>query len=331
MQRSRTGRYSRRREQEPQRDAVFSAMMAQITICLILLVFAYCIKLSGLPVYETARTNVAALLETQLEFGPFTAMMERLNLRMPVLAPKEEASGEEQEISTSKESEPVVSEAEKPTSVLDEELASLVEQYLPDDAAAMADATGERVVSEEGDKTPVPPKDTGIEELLGQGGGITPVQFTATTGDKVRITPPVGTTLAPFYLTLQPVLPVKLGTLTSRFGYRLHPVTGEDDFHTGVDIAAPAGTSIGAVLPGTVSEIGVSPYYGNFIVLTHSTGLKTLYGHCSEILAPPGAVIRQYETIARVGKTGMTTGNHVHLEFLVGGIQADPAWVYDEF
>ncbi|MEG1778139.1 MAG: M23 family metallopeptidase, partial [Angelakisella sp.] len=100
-------------------------------------------------------------------------------------------------------------------------------------------------------------------------------------------------------LSAKPVYPV-YGTITSPFGVRHHPVSGKADFHTGLDIAAKAGESIYAVLPGVVSEVGSSDIYGNYIRISHAQGLESVYNHCSEILAQKGAVVRGGERIALV-------------------------------
>ena len=340
MERDRRSYY--RRQQPPRRDAVFSAMLGQITVCLILLVLAYCLKLSGLPVYEAARAALENGLSKELNLGAVGVLLERFDLHIPVLQPNAEempanadaappvdewddADEDETEADALMDGDAAQADTTpQPQPVFDDELAAYVEQYLPkeDEAAnTMAD----------GGETPVPPVELPQSDLLGQGGGITPVSFSASVGDKKLLPPPAGTFLSPFFITQQPVLPVKLGTLTSRFGYRTHPVTGKADFHTGVDIAAPEGTPIAAVLPGTVSEVGVSDFYGNYVLVRHGSNLETLYGHCSAVLVEPGTVVRAYETIAKVGSTGMSTGNHVHLEFRVQGQKGDPAWVYDEF
>ncbi|WP_274953052.1 M23 family metallopeptidase [Angelakisella massiliensis] len=130
------------------------------------------------------------------------------------------------------------------------------------------------------------------------------------------VTGPVVTTAAARYPAY--------GTVTSFFGLREHPISGAADFHTGLDIAAPMGSSIYAVFPGEVAEVGVSDIYGNYIRLTHSGGLETVYCHCSEILAPEGAVVRAGERIAEVGSTGISTGPHVHLSVLLDGSYLDP-------
>lgn len=131
----------------------------------------------------------------------------------------------------------------------------------------------------------------------------------------------------PLLLSAKPVYPA-FGAVTSPFGPRLHPITGADDFHTGVDIAAAEGANIYAVLPGTVTEVGTSAVYGNYIILRHGKSLETRYCHCSTVLAETGANIKQGERVAEIGSTGIATGPHLHFEVLVRGDYVDPLTLY---
>lgn len=132
-----------------------------------------------------------------------------------------------------------------------------------------------------------------------------------------------GTTFSPTETTAPIVKPVS-GSYTSYFGYRTNPITGNNTFHTGIDIAAAQGTKIKAAYPGTVRKTGEDSRSGKYIYLTHSNGFETLYCHCSEILAEEGAVIRQGETVALVGSTGWSTGPHLHFEVHKNGTRLDP-------
>ncbi|HIR53564.1 MAG TPA: M23 family metallopeptidase [Candidatus Onthovicinus excrementipullorum] len=132
---------------------------------------------------------------------------------------------------------------------------------------------------------------------------------------------------SPVYVTSRAYLPVD-GTITSPFGARVHPVTGEDGYHTGLDIAAAEGTRIAAAYYGTVSDISEDDVSGKYIILDHGNGLKTFYCHCSEILAEKGAVVRAGETIAFVGATGQVTGPHLHFEIRLDGVRHNPAFVF---
>ena len=124
-----------------------------------------------------------------------------------------------------------------------------------------------------------------------------------------------------------PLLAPAEGTVTSLFGGRVHPITGEADFHMGLDIASPMGAPVLAALPGVVVETGENNIYGKYIVLEHSSNFTTRYCHCSEIVAQPGMNVRQGARIAKVGSTGVSTGPHLHFDLIVDGKHADPAQV----
>ena len=123
--------------------------------------------------------------------------------------------------------------------------------------------------------------------------------------------------------TVDIVMPTD-GKITSQFGYRYHPITGKFGIHNGTDIAAPEGTPIYAAFNGRVEEIGYNSVRGNYILLSHGGDTQTLYLHCSEIVAPEGAVVRQGEIIAKVGNTGYSTGPHLHFEVRINGVRVDP-------
>ena len=114
------------------------------------------------------------------------------------------------------------------------------------------------------------------------------------------------------------------GRITSRYGYRTNPISGKYGLHTGVDIAADEGTGIVAAYNGVVVDTGYGEKKGNFVLMEHTDGTRTLYCHCSEILVTEGAVIRAGELIALVGNTGWSTGPHLHFEIHHDGSSVDP-------
>lgn len=115
--------------------------------------------------------------------------------------------------------------------------------------------------------------------------------------------------------------------ITSGFGERIDPITGERDFHTGTDIAAPEGTPILTAANGTVTLAnGTDPWgggYGYYVKISHGGGMETLYAHCSAICVTPGQTVRQGEVIGYVGSTGNSTGNHLHFEVWMNGSRID--------
>ena len=119
------------------------------------------------------------------------------------------------------------------------------------------------------------------------------------------------------YLEVTPVS----GIITSRFGNRESIRTYG---HTGLDIAAPEGTSIRAAADGTVTFAGYSGGYGYVVKMSHGNGIETYYAHCSELYVSAGEKVEAGDVIAAVGSTGNSTGNHLHFEVLVDGTEIDP-------
>ena len=118
-------------------------------------------------------------------------------------------------------------------------------------------------------------------------------------------------------------LPSGYRYVTSKFGYRNHPVTGVYKLHTGVDISAPNGTAIYAAQSGTVIIAGYSSAWGNYVVINHGGGVTTLYAHMSKILTTKGATVSAGQQIGKVGSTGYSTGNHLHFEVRQNGSYQD--------
>lgn len=117
------------------------------------------------------------------------------------------------------------------------------------------------------------------------------------------------------------------GTVTSRFGYRVHPITGKYAMHGGLDLGADEGTDIQSAMAGVVKTVAESESYGKYIVVDHQNGFETWYAHCSELLAAEGERVKQADVIARVGQTGYTTGPHCHFEVRVQGVKLNPEWL----
>lgn len=116
--------------------------------------------------------------------------------------------------------------------------------------------------------------------------------------------------------------------VTSYYGYRVHPINGGKNYHTGVDIGMSQGTQIRAGHDGTVTIAGENGGYGLCVELSGQTpegkNLVTKYGHCSQILVSVGDTVSAGDVIAKVGSTGNSTGPHLHLEVLVDGNYLNP-------
>ena len=126
--------------------------------------------------------------------------------------------------------------------------------------------------------------------------------------------------------TLQWPLPVA-GTITSQFGHRVDPITGEVSSHTGTDIACAEGTPILAAADGVVTVAnGLDSWggsYGYYIKINHGGGLETLYAHCSSICVTTGQQVQSGQVIGYVGHTGRATGSHLHFEIHINKIRKD--------
>ena len=160
-------------------------------------------------------------------------------------------------------------------------------------------------------------QDSRYEELWAELlGGFAPGEGEVMAPDGTRV--PTG--------TLQWPLPVA-GTITSQFGHRVDPITGEVSSHTGTDIACAEGTPILAAADGTVTVAnGLDSWggsYGYYIQSDHGGGLETLYAHCSSICVTTGQQVQTGQVIGYVGHTGRATGNHLHLEVLINKTRAD--------
>lgn len=112
--------------------------------------------------------------------------------------------------------------------------------------------------------------------------------------------------------------------ITSPFGWRMHPILKVNKFHNGVDLGAAGGTPIVAAYDGTVVAAGYSSTMGNYIYLNHGSGLVTIYMHASALYVSTGQEVSKGETIAAVGTTGRSTGNHLHFGVRKDGAYVDP-------
>jgi murein DD-endopeptidase MepM/ murein hydrolase activator NlpD len=120
-----------------------------------------------------------------------------------------------------------------------------------------------------------------------------------------------------------PGLPLE-GRLTSGFGARADPFTHAPTRHDGVDLAAGEGTAIAAIGAGVVKRAGDRGGYGNAVEIDHGGGVTTLYAHASELRVKEGERVLPGQTIATVGHTGRSTGDHLHFEMRVNGTPVDP-------
>lgn len=114
------------------------------------------------------------------------------------------------------------------------------------------------------------------------------------------------------------------GWLSSRMGYRRDPVTGDSDYHAGLDIAGDRGQPVRSTAAGRVSFAGYQGAYGNLVIVDHGFGLESKYGHLSSYAVRNGQHVKRGDIIGRLGSTGRSTGNHLHYEVLANGRLLNP-------
>ncbi|MBR4283250.1 MAG: peptidoglycan DD-metalloendopeptidase family protein [Anaerotignum sp.] len=112
--------------------------------------------------------------------------------------------------------------------------------------------------------------------------------------------------------------------ISSEYGYRTSPISGKREFHNGLDIPAPYGSAIVATEAGTVTYSGWMNGYGYTIIIDHGSGITSLYGHNSSLVAKKGAKVSKGQTVAKCGSTGWSTGNHCHFTISKGGSAVNP-------
>lgn len=119
--------------------------------------------------------------------------------------------------------------------------------------------------------------------------------------------------------------PVKGYYLTSGYGWRSDPFSGKNTFHTGIDLAAEQGTAVYPALSGYVRLADYNSSYGNHLRILHKDGTETLYAHLQYLFVSQGETVQQTTLLGTVGKTGNTTGPHLHFELLHDDIRYDPS------
>ena len=117
--------------------------------------------------------------------------------------------------------------------------------------------------------------------------------------------------------------------ISSYYGYRKNPVTGDNQFHRGIDIAVPEGTEVYASQDGIVTTAEYNDEYGNYIVIEDSNGFVTKYAHLQSINVTAGQTVKHGAVIGKTGNTGSSTGSHLHLECLASGEYYNPLFYFE--
>ena len=119
--------------------------------------------------------------------------------------------------------------------------------------------------------------------------------------------------------------PLDGGWMSSRFGRRIDPISGQPAWHHGVDFSGGPGSDVKAVAGGVVTFAGTSGAYGRMVEIEHGEGISTRYAHHESLRVEPGDIVKKGQPIAILGSTGRSTGPHVHFEVLKEGRRFDPA------
>ena len=118
---------------------------------------------------------------------------------------------------------------------------------------------------------------------------------------------------------------LKTYPISSGFGYRHDPITGQSSFHAGLDLPAPFGTPVYATADGIITKVAYEQFgLGLYVVVSHANGFETIYGHLSKFHFPEGYKLHRGQLLAQVGTTGKSTGNHLHYAIKKDGVLIDP-------
>ncbi len=134
-----------------------------------------------------------------------------------------------------------------------------------------------------------------------------------------------------FFADSSMIAPLETGVISSSFGSRISPFTGERTFHNGTDIAAPIGTPVFASKSGIVVYAGIDHVYGNYIILEHDNNTQSLYAHLDTFSVIAGEITEKGVQIGTVGNTGLSTGPHLHFEIRIGSRAQDPASLINNY
>lgn len=331
-------RRSVRREQNgvegPKKKSAVT-LLAQVGVCTVLVAAALLFKMSGNGAFVQLQQQYTDAMSKQVTLEEAWAQVEEMADRYAVLAFFVEPIHSIQEAFSFQPADQGVSNAAGEPDNTDG--AGGPSEGASSSGGASSQAPVSSAPSQEGTSSPPAGQTDG---QVSAPGALTPTAAGLGAGGEDLLTglfgngaklPPENTSFAPYFLTAPLSPPLQAATITSTFDYRTHPITGEDGFHTGLDLAAAEGTPIASVLPGIVAKQGYNDKSGNFVIVSHGSGVETLYAHCSKITAADGAYVRAGETIALVGSTGDSTGPHLHLELAIDGVKMDPLYALEGF
>ncbi|MCI8361345.1 MAG: peptidoglycan DD-metalloendopeptidase family protein [Clostridiales bacterium] len=308
------------------KDPKLDYLLLQVVACAVLLLAALVIKLAGGGFYAEAREKYIELFEDQTSLSEVMETMAGVFQMTPTgddssNPPAADGSTSAAGPSGAPVSQPAGEDAAQP-------LESGTQG--PENSTSQPPESGGQVTSEDGTEPPAAQPASSGDPPVAEGGGSAALKrgeeeddVTSYLFDFSQVQTALRTSDSKANTLLAPVS----GTVTSHYGYRVHPITGKYAMHGGLDLGAAEGTDIQSAMAGVVKTVAESDSYGKYIVVDHQNGFETWYAHCSKLLASEGEQVRQGDVIARVGQTGYATGPHCHFEVRVQGVKLNPEWL----
>ena len=290
-------RPQRRKPKKEKGDWVLTVSLVQIAFCTFFCLIVFVCAKTNADARESLRADFSALMNWNLESEDV----------------QEVAALVREYFTSSGETVPVFGGFAYNVDATEEATAALPETTAPATAAPQREEPEKQTTTAPSTTAPKKEKKAKKETSDGAGGE-----------DVTALSAKENTSFSPTAVTVPIVRPVRGGRYSSKFGYRTNPITHAYSFHTGLDIAVPAGTKIHAAFHGQVRAVGEDSRAGKYIILRHDDGMETFYCHCRSIDAAEGDTVDAGDVIARVGSTGWSTGPHVHFEVRKNGERLNP-------
>ena len=290
-------RPQRRKPKKEKGDWVLTVSLVQIAFCTFFCLIVFVCAKTNADARESLRADFSALMNWNLESEDV----------------QEVAALVREYFTSSGETVPVFGGFAYNVDATEETTAALPETTAPTTAAPQREEPEKQTTTAPSTTAPKKEKKAKNETSDGAGGE-----------DVTALSAKENTSFSPTAVTVPIVRPVRGGRYSSKFGYRTNPITHAYSFHTGLDIAVPAGTKIHAAFHGQVRAVGEDSRAGKYIILRHDDGMETFYCHCRSIDAAEGDTVDAGDVIARVGSTGWSTGPHVHFEVRKNGERLNP-------
>lgn len=305
----------------------------QVITCLILLILVGLIKNADFSAAKTIKSGIKSLMTHNIEFDSLfkrvDAFLSSSGKDIPSGGKDNSAIGKDNSVSGKDDAVPVFNSSDK-----DGKSENTTGQQ---DTAVQQDTGAPKIITDQqdngsqqdttADKGAVTQQDTGNSPeggLADSEGGLTGDEAVTNNGNEglVKTDAVSREKIEEVKRKYKFILPVN-GMVSSPYGLRPDPFSGEEKMHKGIDIEAAKGTSIKAVLSGEVTETGNGRSFGKYIKIKKDN-ITVVYAHCSQLLAKKGQKIKQGSVVAKVGNTGYSLGAHLHIEIWIDSKPVDP-------